>query len=113
MSVTGVKTSALDVLAARLEQAAARAAERQPARAESPAAAPPATASRTAPGGVAVDPPPGTDPELWSVLTTDERAFFATHVTNGPLTYSRIMTPFGKTTGAAPEIRGGRVDVRV
>ena len=113
MSVTGVKSSALDVLAARLEQAAARTAERQPATSDSPAPAVPAVANRAAPGGLAADPPPGTDPALWSILTTEERAFFATHVTNGPLTYSRVMTPFGKAAGVAPEIRGGRVDVRV
>src|SRR5689334_11798963 len=31
--------------------------------------------------------PAGTDPELWGVLTSEERAFFAKAAASGPLTY--------------------------
>ncbi|MBX9928779.1 MAG: hypothetical protein K2X99_07690 [Gemmatimonadaceae bacterium] len=59
----------------------------------------------------AVQAPPGTDPALWSILTGEERQFFARAVTSGPLTYSKVM--FGRPTApAAPAIRGGRLDVR-
>jgi hypothetical protein len=53
--------------------------------------------------------PPGTDPNLWSVLTAEERSFFARAQTMGPLTYDR-------GAGNSPEStmqRGARIDVRV
>lgn len=53
-----------------------------------------------------VEPPPGTDPELWAVLTSEERAYFARVQSFGPLTYSR-----GERAPALP--RGGRIDVQV
>lgn len=61
--------------------------------------------------------PAGTDPALWSVLTGEERAFFAKAAASGPLTYSRISagvnalagTPMAQAGGAA---RGARLDVR-
>src|SRR5690606_17360080 len=53
-----------------------------------------------------VEPPPGTDPELWAVLTSEERAYFARVQSLGPLTYSR-----GERAPALP--RGGRIDVQV
>lgn len=61
--------------------------------------------------------PAGTDPELWSVLTGEERAFFAKAAASGPLTYSRISAgvhalagnPMAQAGGAA---RGARLDVR-
>lgn len=56
-----------------------------------------------------VTAPPGTDPELWSVLTGEERAFFARVGSMGPLTYGRIST----TQSAPPLARGGRLDVKV
>lgn len=52
--------------------------------------------------------PPGTDPELWSVLTGEERAFFARVGTMGPLTYGRMTSP----AAASPSMRGGRLDVK-
>jgi hypothetical protein len=60
-------------------------------------------------GVVAPEAPAGTDPELWKVLTTEERAFFARMGTGGPLTYGRQATPAGPQ---APMVRGGRLDVR-
>lgn len=61
--------------------------------------------SRTLP----VEPPAGTDPELWSVLTADERAFFAKVGSMGPLTYGHLLT---SARADAPVARGGRLDVR-
>ena len=55
--------------------------------------------------------PPGTDPELWSVLTTEERAFFAKVGAMGPLTYGRVMT--ANQVPTPPASRGGRLDVKV
>jgi hypothetical protein len=74
-------------------------------------------ATRNAPGlgtpasGLPVEPPAGTDPELWSVLTADERAFFARAGAAGPLTYGRAAAPAAPKT--PPMARGGRLDVRV
>ncbi|HET9986184.1 MAG TPA: hypothetical protein VFQ38_21465 [Longimicrobiales bacterium] len=77
-----------------------------------PAHAAPSKAAdaRSAPGAasaVPVEAPAGTDPELWSVLTTEERAFFAKFQAAGPLTYGP------KTPAAAEKAipRGGRLDV--
>jgi hypothetical protein len=53
--------------------------------------------------------PAGTDPALWSVLTSDERAFFAKTAALGPLTYGRIKS---ELPSAAPASRGARLDVR-
>ena len=44
----------------------------------------------SATGALPAEAPQGTDPELWSVLTGEERAFFAKAAQSGPLTYSRI-----------------------
>ncbi|RMH22206.1 MAG: hypothetical protein D6701_01565, partial [Gemmatimonadetes bacterium] len=54
------------------------------------------------------EPPPGVDPSLWEVLTTEERAFFARARAIGPLTYGP-----GRPGESAAPIRGGRVDMRV
>ena len=53
-------------------------------------------------------PPAGVDPELWSVLTTEEREFFGRLRDLGPLTYGR-----GKTGRQAAPPPGGRLDVRI
>ena len=64
---------------------------------------------RQAPGLVPTEAPAGTDPELWSVLTADERAFFAKAGAMGPLTYGRMAS----TAPTPPVARGVRLDVRV
>jgi hypothetical protein len=46
---------------------------------------------------------------LWSVLTTDERTFFAKTAALGPLTYGRLKAA---TAPAPPAARGVRLDVR-
>ena len=58
---------------------------------------------------VPAEAPPGTDPTLWSVLTTEERNFFAKSASSGPLTYGRIKAATNPTPPAA---RGVRLDVR-
>lgn len=76
------------------------------ARPGAPAATPSIT---TAPSTVPAQAPAGTDPALWSVLTTEERAFFAKSASLGPLTYSRIKDAI---MPAPPAARGIRLDVR-
>lgn len=58
---------------------------------------------------VPTDAPAGTDPTLWSVLTADERSFFAKTAALGPLTYGRIKAV---SHPAPPTARGVRLDVR-
>ncbi len=58
---------------------------------------------------VPAEAPAGTDPTLWSVLTADERNFFARTASLGPLTYGRIKSV---THPAPPAARGVRLDVR-
>ncbi len=55
--------------------------------------------------------PAGTDPELWSVLSADERVFFAKLGAMGPLTYGRVLSQAQQP--AIPAARGGRLDVKV
>jgi len=73
-----------------------------------PASQETSSAERAVDGGLPVEAPPGTDPDLWSVLTADERRFFARAKTLGPVVY----TP-GKLGLAEIGLqRGGRLDVR-
>jgi hypothetical protein len=67
------------------------------------AGAPPADQATDA---LPVEAPPGTDPAIWAVLTTEERQFFARSSALGPITYGRVATP----KPAVPV--GGRLDVR-
>ncbi|WP_373061786.1 hypothetical protein [Gemmatimonas sp.] len=69
----------------------------------------PIAGQSTAQSAVPVEAPAGTDPTLWSVLTNDERNFFAKSAALGPLTYSRIKAA---TNPAPPAARGIRLDVR-
>ncbi len=77
---------------------------------------PPAQAGSAAPLGTApapaslpVAPPPGTDPELWSVLSSEERVFFAKVGAMGPLTYGRLTSELNEQP---PIARGGRLNVK-
>lgn len=58
---------------------------------------------------VPAEAPAGTDPELWAVLTPEERSFFSRMSAAGPLTYGR-QAAISPTQ--APLARGGRIDVR-
>lgn len=58
---------------------------------------------------VPAEAPSGVDPALWTILTSEERRFFARSRALGPLTY-------GPRPGAASSVGpapGGRIDVRV
>jgi len=73
----------------------------------SAAPSPRPAAARGASTPLPLDPPAGTDPELWSVLTSEERAFFAKADALSSLTYGRV----GAGATAALPARGGRLDV--
>jgi hypothetical protein len=60
---------------------------------------------------VPLEPPAGTDPALWSVLSGEERAFFAKSGAMGPLTYGRALRDMN--SAQIPASRGGRLDVKV
>lgn len=53
--------------------------------------------------------PAGVDPEVWGVLTAEEREFFSVAREMGPITYGRPREAANET--ALP--RGRRLDVRV
>jgi hypothetical protein len=78
-----------------------------PAPATKPAAA---TTNATSQTNVPVEPPEGTDPALWSVLSADERAFFAKAGAMGPLTYGKALREMNGQQ--LPAFRGGRLDVK-
>jgi hypothetical protein len=78
-----------------------------------PAARPP-VARPSAPVAPAVQAPAadvamphGSDPNLWKVLTTEEKAFFLRQSQLGPATYGRTAAP--SSTARAP--LGARLDV--
>lgn len=100
---TGSTQSATDAGRARTEQAGRAGAPQAPQRPGATSIAAPAQPTLQAAA------PQGTDPELWSVLTGEERAFFAKVGTLGPLTYGRVM----QAPNAPPSIRGGRLDIKV
>jgi hypothetical protein len=86
----------------------------QPSMTRAPAQTPlvrqtPAAAST--PGSVPSEAPAGTDPALWSVLSGEERAFFAKAGAMGPLTYGRAFTEM--KSAQMPANRGGRLDVKI
>jgi hypothetical protein len=71
-------------------------------------AATPATPARAASEPTAAaDVPAGSDPALWAILTTEERAFFQKQATMGPLSYSPSSRPAASTAG--PPL-GQRID---
>ncbi|HEY0930647.1 MAG TPA: hypothetical protein VGE27_12070 [Gemmatimonas sp.] len=82
----------------------ARAAQANALKPQTPIAG--AAATQTS---VPAEAPAGTDPTLWSVLTSEERNFFAKTAALGPLTYSRIKEA---SNPAPPAARGVRLDVR-
>jgi hypothetical protein len=96
------------------------AVQRPAARAEAAGLRPqqPLAGAQATAGALPSEAPAGTDPALWSVLTGEERAFFARAAASGPLTYGRISAgvnalqgnPLGSLT--SPAARGGRLDVR-
>lgn len=107
MSIAGVTQAGYTPgLERAAERAQPRPAEGRPqsAAAQAVVQAQPETARAEA---LTATPPEGVDPSLWSVLTTEERAYFAKVGSLGPLTYGPTSSP------ARPALRGGRVDVTV
>jgi hypothetical protein len=92
-------------------RAAREGEEQRPTTVDGSKPGPTAAAAAPAPSADGVLPseaPVGTDPAFWSVLTTEERIFFARLQSLGPLTYG--------PRSAAPKAalaRGGRLDVKV
>ncbi|HEX7020323.1 MAG TPA: hypothetical protein VF159_09950 [Gemmatimonadaceae bacterium] len=76
-----------------------------------PASGPATPAAARGNQSLPVEPPPGTDPALWSVLSGDERAFFAKMGAMGPLTYGKVMNE--ARAQQLPATRGGRLDVKI
>ncbi len=117
MPVTGVNNALRDLLATRMDQTlsrpagdAARTATAKPEIAKSDSAS---LSSRGSIGGASgVAAPAGTDPALWSILTNEERSFFARTASSGPLTYSKVMNFSKPNTANVPAIRGRRLDIR-
>ena len=68
-------------------------------------------APQAATAAVPTQAPNGTDPELWNVLSSEERVFFAKLGAMGPLTYGRVLSQAQQPS--APSARGGRLDVKV
>ena len=68
-----------------------------------------APAARRPQASLPADAPQGTDPQLWSVLTSDERTFFARARAMGPLTYG----PGSGANSFAGPASGGRLDIRI
>lgn len=118
MSVYGIRPNPLGAPPARVQPQSPR-IDRQPPGTGAPATTPTGPSERAAPNGAVAqtlpaEAPAGTDPELWAVLSADERAYFAKVGAMGPLTYGRIMSG-GQYTPAAnvgAYARGGRLDVK-
>lgn len=79
-----------------------------PANVPAPAAQP---SSARGAIGLPSEAPAGTDPALWSILSGEERAFFAKSGAMGPLTYGRAFSEM--KTAQLPANRGGRLDVKI
>jgi len=119
MSISGINNASIQrPLTQPSVRDTGRAGVQQPATQRvpmQPAVQTPAAANKQATGAtqqsVPADPPPGTDPALWSVLSGEERAFFAKAGAMGPLTYGRALAAM--KSAQLPATRGGRLDVKI
>ena len=114
MSINGIPGSNIpSLIPPGADAAQSRRAEQRPATANVPAESRAGAAAEVARAATAlpVHAPPGTDPELWSVLNAEERAFFAKVGAMGPLTYGRVLS--GQTPTPSHDMRGGRLNVKV
>jgi hypothetical protein len=110
MSISGIGNSGIN----RPTNFPVRDNPRTPAQtpAKLPLPAPAAQPSNTrAAAGLPSEAPMGTDPALWSILSGEERAFFAKSGAMGPLTYGRAFTDM--KSAQLPANRGGRLDVKI
>ena len=127
MNVTGAGNNVLTHRAIVGQTVSRPADQRTTATSNTPAqSAPPIRPTDALASGLSVQAPEGTDPELWSILTHEERTYFSRIALDGPLTYSKVMTR-GRADGGsggsgvtgaiaarngAPIARGGRIDIR-
>ena len=111
MSIYGIGNSNINRTPAPLPVRDGTRTTGQPTTPDPTPAAKPAVANvaNTAPN-VPAEPPEGTDPALWSVLSGEERAFFAKAGAMGPLTYGKALREMSGTQ--LPATRGGRLDVK-
>jgi hypothetical protein len=98
----GARQQGLDRAALATQQAASQRAALKPQA--------PIAGQGVGQSAVPAEAPAGTDPAFWSVLTSEERNFFAKTASLGPLTYSRFKA--ATTPPAPPAARGVRLDVR-
>lgn len=111
MSINGIR-SPYGVVPPAIRDVGAETTRPAPTSQQATIAQPPrpaATGAASAPA-VPAQAPAGTDPELWSVLTQDERAHFAALGAMGPLTYGRVLNSGVMPKATAP--RGIRLDVK-
>ncbi len=114
MSINGIPGSNIPSLIPPGPDAThSRRTEHRPATSPVPPESRPAAAAAVARAAtnVPAHAPPGTDPELWSVLNAEERAFFAKVGAMGPLTYGRVLS--GQSATPSHDMRGGRLNVKV
>jgi len=111
MSIYGIGSSNINRTPAQLPVRDGTRTTGQPTSPAPTLAAKPAAAKVTTPTpSVPAEPPEGTDPALWSVLSGEERAFFAKAGAMGPLTYGKALREMNGTQ--LPATRGGRLDVK-
>lgn len=79
-----------------------------PARATRPEVQSPVAPPKAEAGPGTSAAPEGVDPELWSLLTTEERAHFSRFAAMGGVTYG----PHSKGA-SSPPVRGHRLDLRI
>jgi hypothetical protein len=112
MSIYGINNSNIGRLPGQIPVRDNNRTQVQPNATPVPApTANPATATNAKSNtSVPVEPPEGTDPALWSVLSADERAYFAKAGAMGPLTYGKALRE--QNGQQLPAFRGGRLDVK-
>lgn len=101
-----------EAAAARLERPATPAPAPAPSRPVRPLPAPATAGPAMAGRALGAEPPAGVDPQLWSVLTTEERTHFAKLSSLGPLTYGRGLSALRVADAPPPAARGARLDIR-
>jgi hypothetical protein len=115
MSIYGISNSSISRPTTLPLRDSGRTQTQQPGATTLPAPSKLTTTQTQAPAKSAqtlsADPPAGTDPALWSVLSSDERAFFAKAGAMGPLTYGRALREM--QSAQMPASRGGRLDVKI
>jgi hypothetical protein len=114
MSIYGISNSAINRPTTQFPvRDNTRTQGQAPAVVQQPVATPAKTAApaKQAQSAVPAEAPAGTDPALWSILSTEERSFFAKSGAMGPLTYGRAFTDM--KSSQLPANRGGRLDVKI